>query len=501
MTTDRFKRFLSLIGVIAVFLSMPAISYAENNAEAEDVTNGCTFAAPVEGRALRRMRDQNVETYTTLGTDEALFCAWTDETAVSGLYLEWHTLPDSATLVQRDASGAELASEELADSLYNAYYALLPQTRSVSVASEQASLAISEIALYSAGTLPDGVHAWQPPFVKADLLVISAHADDELLYFGGTIPTYAGERGYSVQVAYMACGDRLRIQEALEGLWLLGVRNAPVFLGFQDVYTESLRDAERRWGHEATVAKLVETIRRFEPEVVVTHDLNGEYGHGAHMATAACTLEAVSLAADSAYAPASAQEYGAWQTQKLYLHLYPENTVTMDWRTPLSAFGGKTALEMANEAYALHVSQQAYHQTVYDTGDYSSAEFGLAYTVVGADETGGDFLENVDPARLSDFVAASPTPTAAPTQMPEPTAVPTVAPAATQKKDSEVGLQNGRAGLIAGGCALLLIAGIYLFVRLRKVRGRSEMDVRRSEGARPAASRKQQKKTKKTTGR
>ena len=46
---------------------------------------------------------------------------------------------------------------------------------------------------------------WQPSCEKADLLLIVAHPDDELLWFGGALPTYAGERGMAVQVMYMAC--------------------------------------------------------------------------------------------------------------------------------------------------------------------------------------------------------------------------------------------------------------------------------------------------------
>ncbi len=67
----------------------------------------------------------------------------------------------------------------------------------------------------------------------------------------------------------------------------------------------------------------------------------------------------------------------------------------MDWRVPLAAFDGLTALDVANQAYDCHVSQQEFHQNVYDTGDISSAEFGLAYTQVGQDVAGGDFFENI----------------------------------------------------------------------------------------------------------
>ena len=427
MSVHQLKQAALLVGAVTLLLIAPAISLAENADTAEDVTAQVSVSAPEDSRAVKLTRDGNVETYAKLAPKEGYSCAWTDAEAIAGVYLKWYEPPVSAILVQIDAEGEELSRETLDHPLYNAFYPLLSEARGIRLYHEDETLLLSELTLYTSGELPEGVLNWQPPLQKADLLVVSAHCDDELLYFGGTIPTYAGERGLAVQVAYMANGERIRVDEALAGLWHLGVRNAPVFLPFRDAYTTTLEDGLKRWGEENTVSALVELIRRFQPEVIVSHDVNGEYGHGAHRATAHCLLEAVPLAADAAQYPDSITKYGAWQTQKLYLHLYAEQTRTMDWRVPLTAFGGKTAIDLANEAYDMHVSQQEYHQTVYDEGDFNSAVFGLAYSAVGADEAKDDFFEHVDPARLSDYVAPTPEPTNVPT--PEPTAAATTAPA------------------------------------------------------------------------
>ena len=128
---------------------------------------------------------------------------------------------------------------------------------------------------------------------------------------------------------------------------------------------------------------------------MLTHDLDGEYGHGAHRVTADATLYCVEHAADASFQEKSAALYGTSQVKKLYLHLYPENQITMDWRVPLEAFGGKTGLELAREAYALHVTQQTTPFVIEDSGETSCALFGLAYTTVGADTAGGDFFENI----------------------------------------------------------------------------------------------------------
>lgn len=427
MSFQAAKQAVLLIGAVTLLLIAPTRSFADEPNPAQDITALVSVSAPENARAVKLTRDGKVETYAKLAPKEGYSCAWTETEAIAGVYIKWYALPVSAILVQTDAEGAELSREALEHPLYNAYYPLLSEARGLQLYSEDETLLLSELTLYTAGELPKGVLNWLPPLDKADLLIVSAHCDDELLYFGGTIPTYAGERGLAVQVAYMANGERIRVDEALCALWYLGVRNAPVFLPFRDAYTMTLEDGLKRWGEDNTVAALVELIRRFQPEVIVSHDVDGEYGHGAHRATAYGLQKAVPLAADGSQYPDSTARYGVWQTQKLYLHLYPEGTLTMDWRVPLSAFGGKTALELANEAYDLHVSQQEYHQTVYDEGDYSSAVFGLAFSAVGADEAKNDFFEHIDPARLSNYVAPTPEPTATPTPEPMPTA--TAAPA------------------------------------------------------------------------
>ena len=428
--TGTILQTITLLGVATLLLTTPIVSFAEENGQAQDVTALSQSASIEDEKAVRRTRDGNVNTYAEYGANEPFSLTWEAETAVATLYVKWCTLPDHAILVQSDKDGVELSRETIEEPIYNDCYAIMPNAQTLSLVCKE-KMQLSEVTLYSDGALPEDVHRWLPPVEKADLLVVSAHCDDELIFFGGTIPYYAGARTLAVQVVYMANADRKRVDEALNGLWHAGVRNAPVFLPFQDVYTETLRLALLNWGEEETTGALVELIRRFEPEVIVSHDLEGEYGHGAHRATAYCLLQAVPQAANSAVYHDSAETYGAWQAKKLYLHLYPENQITMDWNQPLEAFDGKTALEVANEAYHKHVSQLEYHKNVYGNGDYSSLLFGLAYTKVGQDAARDDFFEHIS---LAETLAA-PIPTATPspvvtqapaaqTEPPEPTEEP-----------------------------------------------------------------------------
>ena len=261
---------------------------------------------------------------------------------------------------------------------------------------EWAKIEISELHVFTAGELPEWVQRWEPPCRTADLLVLAAHPDDELLFLGGTIPTYAGQRGLDVCVAYMTCGSWTRRSEALDGLWHMGVRQYPVFGSFDDKYFSTRSEAYEYWGKDRAERFVTELLRRFKPDVVVTHDVNGEYGHGAHRVCADMMRECVPQAGDAEFEPEIAAQYGVWTVKKLYLHLYGENRVTMNWREPLTAFGGRTALEMTQEAFALHVSQQNKGHRVKDEGELSCAEYGLCLTTVGPDVLKNDFFENID---------------------------------------------------------------------------------------------------------
>ena len=120
--------------------------------------------------------------------------------------------------------------------------------------------------------------------------------------------------------------------------------------------------------------------------------------HGAHALNAHTLLEAVPAAADPSQYAASAQRYGVWDVPKLYLHLYGEDPTMLNYETPLEAFGGQTAMEVALAAYAEHLSQQVWTFTVYDyDSPVDSHRFGLARSLVGADEAKDDLMEHIDP--------------------------------------------------------------------------------------------------------
>jgi len=257
---------------------------------------------------------------------------------------------------------------------------------------------ISEIYAYSEGELPDDVEVWEKPLEKADMLVFSTHADDEVLFFGGAATLY-NALGYKVQVVYMCNywdAAKVREHEKLDGLWAMGLRNYPVNMEFGDYYSESLEEAKKTYDLDAIVTAVTENIRRFKPQIIVSHDINGEYGHGGHMILCAAIREAVENTADATFRPESAELYGTFDVPKTYLHLYGENKLKLNLRTPMDELSGKTPLEVEKEAYKKHVSQQWTWFYVDDEYKYSCADFGLYRTKVGYDTAGkNDMAENI----------------------------------------------------------------------------------------------------------
>ena len=162
---------------------------------------------------------------------------------------------------------------------------------------------------------------------------------------------------------------------------------------FPDKYQLTLKGmyAQKGWSRESVYRFVAETYRACRPDVVVTQDVNGEYGHGAHRAAADAAQAAIALAADE-----NDQEKMThsepWQVKKLYLHLYEQNPVKMDWRKPLAAFGGQTAFDLASRAFECHISQQRTDYHVEDFGPYDNSKFGLAYSAGRARRSERRFL-------------------------------------------------------------------------------------------------------------
>ena len=174
------------------------------------------------------------------------------------------------------------------------------------------------------------------------LLGIFAHPDDEgtmsgaLLQYStsgvetGLVCATSGEVG---EIADPALATPENLGEVREGEMrsaadVLGVRNL-WFLGYRDSGMAGTADNQdpRAFAQASAaevVGKLVGIIRQFRPQVMVTFDESGAYGHPDHIAIYRYTTSAFYAAADAVQYP----EHGpAHMVSKLYYSAFPRSSV------------------------------------------------------------------------------------------------------------------------------------------------------------------------------
>lgn len=417
------KWLIALLTLLALSLS---VAFA---AEANDITEDCKFKVCSSGRKYTLMTDKK---YTSYWESNKIKTPWIAITApegkpIAGLYVCFGNIPESWE-IQTSDDGKDWFTAVPGDTRFLHAYVALPQpaqhVRLAVTSEKKTALRINDLFVLSEGDLPDWVQVWQPTEEKADILFLSTHPDDELIFFGGAIPTYAVEQQRKVVVAYFTRSNTTRSSELLNGLWHMGVRTYPVIGNFKDSYAKNLKAAYKSAGGKGKVNEwIVGLYRQYKPEVVVTQDTNGEYGHKQHMMIADAAQNCIALAANEDEFTASTIAYGTWQVKKLYLHLYPENQITFDWTVPLKSMNGATGIELAEEAYTLHKTQASSGMSVTETGTkYDNRVFGLAFTTVGEDVRKDDFLENIYDApgsydAAANNVEATPAPTEVPAYM------------------------------------------------------------------------------------
>ena len=417
------KWLIALLTLLALSLS---VAFA---AEANDITEDCKFKVCSSGRKYTLMTDKK---YTSYWESNKIKTPWIAITApegkpIAGLYVCFGNMPESWE-IQTSDDGKDWFTAVPGDTRFLHAYVALPQpaqhVRLAVTSEKKTALRINDLFVLSEGDLPDWVQVWQPTEEKADILFLSTHPDDELIFFGGAIPTYAVEQQRKVVVAYFTRSNTTRSSELLNGLWHMGVRTYPVIGTFKDSYAKNLKAAYKSAGGKGKVNEwIVGLYRQYKPEVVVTQDTNGEYGHKQHMMIADAAQNCIALAANEDEFTASTIAYGTWQVKKLYLHLYPENQITFDWTVPLKSMNGATGIELAEEAYTLHKTQASSGMSVTETGTkYDNRVFGLAFTTVSEDVRKDDFLENIYDApgsynAAANNVAATPAPTEVPAYM------------------------------------------------------------------------------------
>lgn len=184
------------------------------------------------------------------------------------------------------------------------------------------------------------------------LLLVHAHPDDESINNGATMAKYAAE---GAQVTLVTCtlgeeGEVIpphlahlapdrdnalgphREGELAEAMKQLGVIDHR-FLGgpgrFHDSGMMGVEQNDREgafWaaGVDEAAALLVEVIREVRPQVLVTYDPNGGYGHPDHIQTHRVAMRAADLAADPGFRTGLGEP---WEIAKVYWNRVPRSVV------------------------------------------------------------------------------------------------------------------------------------------------------------------------------
>ena len=191
-----------------------------------------------------------------------------------------------------------------------------------------------------------------PLDVPRRLLLVHAHPDDETIGTGATMAKYAAE-GVAVTLVTCTLGEegevlvpelehlaadredglgQHRIGELAAACEALRVTDHR-FLGGPGRWRDSGMmgtPANDRPGCfwradlDEAVRELVAVLREVRPQVVVTYDSNGGYGHPDHVQAHRVTVAAFDAAADEGYAPELGE---AWQASKLYWSAVPRSAL------------------------------------------------------------------------------------------------------------------------------------------------------------------------------
>ena len=378
--TIKFAMGIAALGLACTFLT-------DNTKAASESTVSYTLDA-TGFDCIDNSKDANYYSFTTFSAGGTM-TVHSDE-SIQGIYLEWHNIPEEYHV---NFNGTDFTGGTN-DFLHE--YIEVGGANDV-LFTFDAVTELADVYVIGEGEIPDSVQIWEPQCDKADFLVVSTHSDDEILWLGAVLAQYGGVEDLDVQVLYFFDYTEtwhIREHEKLDGLWAVGIKHYPDKGLNKEQAVASLDNCKEVYDYTNALGWLVGKVRKYQPLVVVTQDVNGEYGHAHHLMMTQMVMDAVNISGDENQYTESADEYGVYDVPKTYIHLYPENTIQLDVRTELSELGGRTIFDVVSNAYTKHVTQQEFWFYVSDDNEYSIRDFGLYRTTVGTD-TGNDMMENL----------------------------------------------------------------------------------------------------------
>ncbi|MBR6006198.1 MAG: hypothetical protein IK064_01075, partial [Clostridia bacterium] len=401
------KRFFALILTAAFALCALALvpGAAETQTKARIITADCTVK--VGGKAVDPKILDGIESSTVDFENQTIFI--TAREPIGGVYIKFGTEPKKWYLTYNDGK------RNCGTNGFLHEYQPIQEEGVTSIGIGFPTKAtVADIVIVSKGDeLPASIQVWKRAEGSCDLLIFACNGGDDQLYFAGAIPD-AADRGAAVQVCYLVnhWDSRLRTHELLNALWESGADRYPVLGPCPYNYSTPNEEAalhlleKAGFTFDGLVSYAAEQLRRFQPQVVLTHAAGGEHGNGAYMLTSHIVSDAVEAAGDASKYPASAAEYGAWDVPKFYVHLAEQNGIDFEIDTPLERFGGRTAFRVSQDALKCHATladTAAYSWLLGENGsitaatqlsEYSPRQYGLVRSTVGEDAEKKDFYEN-----------------------------------------------------------------------------------------------------------
>lgn len=128
------------------------------------------------------------------------------------------------------------------------------------------------------------------------VLVIFPHADDEAFTSGGTI-TQLVKQGSDVTMVVMTKGERgtqdAHMDEQLAGVRVKEAENAAKSYGIQHLVQESFPDNGMADHKDEVKDRVKQILDEVKPDLVITYDLAGLYGHPDHIVVSEVVTELV----------------------------------------------------------------------------------------------------------------------------------------------------------------------------------------------------------------
>ena len=214
--------------------------------------------------------------------------------------------------------------------------------------------------------------------VVGSVLYVAAHPDDE----NTNLLAYLSKEAL-VRTAYLSLtrGDGgqnligaeqgtdlgvIRTQELLAARRLDGAEQ--FFTRARDFgYSKNPEETLEIWGKDAVLADVVQVIRRFRPDVIITRfspEVTDTHGH--HTASAQLALEAFHAAADDSFHPEQlSSEVQPWQARRIFWNrsswsIKPEDDLSDFLKMDVNAYNpllGTSCGELAADSRSMHKSQ------------------------------------------------------------------------------------------------------------------------------------------------